>query len=116
MDCKNEEHKLTVLDELYNLLTISQSIIFVRVGFLFVCLLYEFFFSFFFKKRNNVLKNFFYLLFTKKKKRETADTIARLMTERNRRVINLHGGLSTEERDRVMDGFRSGSAKVLITT
>ncbi|CAH1764921.1 322_t:CDS:2 [Entrophospora sp. SA101] len=79
MDCKDEEHKFSVLDELYSLLTISQSIIFVQ-------------------------------------KRETADRIARLMTERNRRVINLHGGLSTNERDQVMDGFRSGSAKVLITT
>ncbi|CAG8827422.1 20389_t:CDS:1, partial [Gigaspora rosea] len=32
------------------------------------------------------------------------------------KVINLHGGLSTAERDEVMDGFRKGSAKVLITT
>ncbi|CAH1762181.1 10953_t:CDS:2 [Entrophospora sp. SA101] len=42
--------------------------------------------------------------------------IARLITERNLRVINLHIGLSTIERDQVMDGFQSGSSKVLITT
>ncbi|CAH1768064.1 6057_t:CDS:2, partial [Entrophospora sp. SA101] len=65
VDCTDEDHKIIVLDELYSLLTISQT---------------------------------------------------RLMTERNRRVINLHAGLSTIERDQVMDGFRSGSAKVLITT
>ncbi|CAG8600320.1 5951_t:CDS:2 [Cetraspora pellucida] len=79
MDCKSEEHKLEVLDDLYTLLTIGQSIIFVQ-------------------------------------KRETADKIAKRMTEKGHKVINLHGGLSTTERDEVMDGFRKGSAKVLITT
>ncbi|CAG8438640.1 17814_t:CDS:2 [Acaulospora morrowiae] len=79
MDCKNEEHKLTVLNELYSLLTIGQSIIFVE-------------------------------------KRITADEIAKRMTEIGHKVINLHGGLSTTERDEVMDGFRKGSAKVLIAT
>ncbi|CAG8754508.1 10553_t:CDS:2, partial [Cetraspora pellucida] len=79
MDCKSEEHKFEVLDDLYTLLTIGQSIIFVQ-------------------------------------KRETADKIAKRMTEKGHKVINLHGGLSTTERDEVMDGFRKGSAKVLITT
>ncbi|CAG8502854.1 2019_t:CDS:2 [Scutellospora calospora] len=79
MDCKNEDHKFEVLDDLYTLLTIGQSIIFVQ-------------------------------------KRETADRIAKRMTEKGHKVINLHGGLSTTERDEVMDGFRKGSAKVLITT
>lgn len=31
-DCDNEQHKYEVLVELYNLLTIGQSIIFVKVG------------------------------------------------------------------------------------
>ncbi|RIB02737.1 DEAD-domain-containing protein [Gigaspora rosea] len=79
MDCKNDEHKFEVLDDLYTLLTIGQSIIFVQ-------------------------------------KRETADRIAKRMTDKGHKVINLHGGLSTAERDEVMDGFRKGSAKVLITT
>jgi len=38
------------------------------------------------------------------------------MTENGHKVINLHGGLSVTERDDVMDGFRRGDAKVLITT
>ncbi|CAG8592772.1 12812_t:CDS:10 [Ambispora leptoticha] len=79
MDCKSAEHKFEVLDALYTLLTIGQSIIFVQ-------------------------------------KRETADTIARRMTEMGHKVINIHGGLSPTERDQVMDGFRRGDAKVLITT
>ncbi|CAG8565945.1 13141_t:CDS:2 [Funneliformis caledonium] len=79
MDCKNEQHKFQVLDDLYTLLTIGQSIIFVQ-------------------------------------KRDTADIIARRMTENGHKVINLHGGLSANERDHVMDGFRRGDAKVLITT
>src|SRR6266511_482417 len=36
VDCANEEHKIIVLDELYSLLTISQSIIFVQVFFFFL--------------------------------------------------------------------------------
>ncbi|CAI2179939.1 15289_t:CDS:10 [Funneliformis geosporum] len=79
MDCQNEQHKFQVLDDLYTLLTIGQSIIFVQ-------------------------------------KRDTADIIARRMTEKGHKVINLHGGLSADERDHVMDGFRRGDAKVLITT
>ncbi|GBB83815.1 hypothetical protein RclHR1_10480007 [Rhizophagus clarus] len=79
MDCKDENHKFEVLDDLYTLLTIGQSIIFVQ-------------------------------------KRDTADMIAKRMTDKGHRVINLHGGLSTTERDAVMDGFRRGDAKVLITT
>ena len=38
------------------------------------------------------------------------------MTENGHRVINLHGGLTPTERDQVMDAFRNGDAKVLITT
>ncbi|CAG8458122.1 10212_t:CDS:2 [Paraglomus brasilianum] len=79
MDCKNSDHKFEVLDALYALLTIGQSIIFVQ-------------------------------------RRDTADTIARRMTESGHRVINLHGGLTPTERDQVMDAFRNGDAKVLITT
>ncbi|CAG8483835.1 7393_t:CDS:2 [Acaulospora colombiana] len=79
MDCKDEEHKLEVLNELYSLMTIGKSIIFVE-------------------------------------KRASADRIAKCMTDIGHKVINLHGGLSTTERDEVMDGFRKGSAKVLIAT
>ncbi|KAM3586595.1 RNA helicase required for poly(A+) mRNA export [Umbelopsis sp. WA50703] len=79
MDCDSEEHKYEVLCSLYNLLTISQSIIFCR-------------------------------------RKDTADEIARRMTEDGHSVVSLHGSLSSEERDAVMDAFRDGASKVLITT
>lgn len=36
MDCKNEDHKVEILTKIYGLLTIGQSIIFVRVFFLLI--------------------------------------------------------------------------------
>ncbi|KAF7729724.1 RNA helicase required for poly(A+) mRNA export [Apophysomyces ossiformis] len=79
MDCDNEEHKYEVLCNLYDLLTVSQSIIFC-------------------------------------KRRDTADEIARRMTSQGHAVVSLHGKMEPEERDRVMDDFRRGEFKVLITT
>ncbi|KAI9493271.1 P-loop containing nucleoside triphosphate hydrolase protein [Zychaea mexicana] len=79
MDCQNEEHKYEVLCNLYDILTVSQSIIFCR-------------------------------------RRETADEIARRMTEQGHAVLSLHGMMSPEERDEVMDHFRRGESKVLVTT
>ncbi|GAA6006424.1 hypothetical protein JCM10207_004929 [Rhodosporidiobolus poonsookiae] len=79
MDCDNEQHKYEVLVELYNLLTIGQSIIFV-------------------------------------KRRDTADEIARRMSAEGHKVVSLHGKLETTERDAVMESFRDGKTKVLITT
>jgi len=79
MDCNSEEHKYEVLCSLYNLLTISQSIIFCR-------------------------------------RKDTADEIARRMTEDGHSVVSLHGSLDSQERDAVMDAFREGHSKVLITT
>ncbi|KAJ1924983.1 RNA helicase required for poly(A+) mRNA export [Tieghemiomyces parasiticus] len=79
MDCRDEEHKLEVLNSLYSLLTVGQSIIFVR-------------------------------------RRDTADRIARLMTDAGHEVVSLHGKLETTERDAVMNAFRTGTTKVLITT
>ncbi|KAI9288635.1 ATP-dependent RNA helicase DBP5 [Umbelopsis sp. AD052] len=79
MDCNSVEHKYEVLCSLYNLLTISQSIIFCR-------------------------------------RKDTADEIARRMTADGHSVVSLHGSLDSEERDAVMDAFREGHSKVLITT
>lgn len=79
MDCDSEEHKYEVLCNLYDILTVSQSIIFC-------------------------------------KKRETADEIARRMTAMGHAVIALHGKMTPEERDKIMDDFRRGEFKVLITT
>lgn len=41
MDCRDEEHKIEVLQAIYGLLTIGQSIIFVRVSY-FVLLFFKF--------------------------------------------------------------------------
>ena len=79
MDCHSEAHKFEVLLQIYELLTIGQSIIFTR-------------------------------------RRDTADKIARRLTESGHTVFSLHGKLEAEERDSVMDAFRSGKVKVLITT
>ncbi|TPX30196.1 hypothetical protein SmJEL517_g06186 [Synchytrium microbalum] len=79
MDCKDENHKIEVLQAIYGLMTIGQSIIFVR-------------------------------------RRDTADLLSKRMTEEGHTVIHLHGGMSAEDRDKVMDDFRKGRAKVLIST
>ncbi|GCF01283.1 RNA helicase required for poly(A+) mRNA export [Zygosaccharomyces mellis] len=79
MDCNDESHKYEVLTELYGLLTIGSSIIFVST-----------------KKTANVL-------------------YARLRQE-GHQVSILHGDLQSKERDRLIDDFREGRSKVLITT
>ncbi|KAG0633343.1 P-loop containing nucleoside triphosphate hydrolase protein [Tuber brumale] len=79
MDCDSEEDKYRILVELYHVLTIGSSIIFV-------------------------------------KKRETASEIQRRMEADGHKVAALHGAQEGVDRDRVIDDFRSGKAKVLITT
>ncbi|KAI9360271.1 P-loop containing nucleoside triphosphate hydrolase protein [Pilaira anomala] len=79
MDCDSEEHKYETLCNIYDLLTVSQSIIFC-------------------------------------KRRDSADEIARRMKAQGHSVISLHGKMTPEERDQVMDDFRRGNFKVLITT
>lgn len=48
--------------------------------------------------------------------KEEVNTVSRMMTETGFPVSILHGDLENEERDRVMDDFRHGRSKVLITT
>lgn len=79
MDCDSEAHKFEVLSELYGLLTIGSSIIFVRT-------------------------------------KATADKLYKLMKEEGHTVSVLHGGLENQDRDRLIDDFREGRSKVLITT
>ncbi|KAJ2615565.1 RNA helicase required for poly(A+) mRNA export [Coemansia sp. RSA 1365] len=79
MDCKSVPHKFEVLSELYSLMTVGQSIIFVR-------------------------------------RRDTAERIAGKLNSDGHAVVFLHGNMDTAERDRVMDQFRKGEIKVLITT
>ncbi|KAI9305005.1 P-loop containing nucleoside triphosphate hydrolase protein [Cunninghamella echinulata] len=79
VDCDSVEHKYDVLCNIYDLLTVSQSIIFCKL-------------------------------------RTTADEISRRMTEQGHAVVALHGKMTPDERDKVMDDFRRGEFKVLITT
>ncbi|KAJ3090572.1 RNA helicase required for poly(A+) mRNA export [Quaeritorhiza haematococci] len=79
MDCRNEEHKVEVLQAIYGLLTIGQSIIFVR-------------------------------------RRDMADKLSQRMREQGHTTFVLHGKLDTVDRDQVIDDYRNGKFKVLITT
>ncbi|RCK57792.1 ATP-dependent RNA helicase DBP5 [Candida viswanathii] len=79
MDCDSEKHKFEVLCELYGLLTIGSSIIFVE-------------------------------------KKETANQLYAKMKLEGHTCSILHGGLETADRDRLIDDFREGRSKVLITT
>ncbi|KAJ2768750.1 RNA helicase required for poly(A+) mRNA export [Coemansia nantahalensis] len=79
VDCTDSDHKFVVLSQLYSLMTVGQSIIFVRT-------------------------------------RKTAEKIAERLNDDGHAVVFLHGTLDSQERDKVMDGFRRGDIKVLITT
>lgn len=48
--------------------------------------------------------------------RRTADRIAQRMTAEGHKVASLHGAKEGSERDAIIDGFREGREKVLITT
>lgn len=79
MDCNSEAHKFEVLCELYGLLTIGSSIIFVE-------------------------------------RKSTADQLYARMKQEGHVCSILHGGLQNADRDRLIDDFREGRSKVLITT
>jgi len=79
MDCNDEAHKFEVLNELYGLLTIGSSIIFVG-------------------------------------KKDTANILYKKLKDEGHQVSILHSDLDTSERDRLIDDFRFGRSKVLITT
>jgi ATP-dependent RNA helicase DDX19/DBP5 len=79
MDCNSEAHKFEVLCELYGLLTIGSSIIFVE-------------------------------------RKETANILYAKMKQEGHVCSILHGGLDNAHRDQLIDDFREGRSKVLITT
>lgn len=79
MDCDSEEHKFEVLNELYGLLTIGSSIIFVA-------------------------------------KKTTANILYKKLKDEGHSVSVLHSDLQSADRDKLIDDFRSGRSKVLITT
>ncbi|KDQ13582.1 hypothetical protein BOTBODRAFT_371427 [Botryobasidium botryosum FD-172 SS1] len=49
-------------------------------------------------------------------RRDTADRISARMTAEGHSVASLHGAKEGSERDRIVDEFREGKSKVLITT
>lgn len=71
--------KLQVLQDIYDFMTLQQSIVFVEM-------------------------------------RRDADSVAAMMRQAGFEISVLHGELSPQDRDRVMDDFRLGRTKVLITT
>ncbi|KAL2071209.1 hypothetical protein VTL71DRAFT_12444 [Oculimacula yallundae] len=79
MDCPSDEGKYDILAQLYGLMTIGSSIIFV-------------------------------------KKRETASRIAERLTQDGHKVVAIHGAFDGNDRDSILQQFRTGQAKVLITT
>lgn len=79
MDCDSEQHKAEVLSELYGLLTIGSSIIFVKT-------------------------------------KATANKLYAKMKSEGHACSILHSDLDNSERDKLIDDFREGRSKVLITT
>lgn len=72
-------HKLETLMDLYDSISVAQSVIFVNT-------------------KNN------------------ADFVAAQLNEKGQTVSCIHSDMKKEERDRVMDQFRAGSSRVLVTT
>ncbi|KAK8089893.1 P-loop containing nucleoside triphosphate hydrolase protein [Apiospora hydei] len=79
MDCPDESQKYAILCQLYGLMQIGSSIIFVKT-------------------------------------RESANEIMKRMVADGHKVTALHGAFEGGERDALIDEFRSGRTKVLITT
>lgn len=79
LDCPDSNERDSILADLYGLMTIGQSIIFVN-------------------SRNN------------------SERISKFMTKLGYHVIALHGAQELQERDEMIDSFRTGKAKVLVTT
>ncbi|GMM36284.1 ATP-dependent RNA helicase [Saccharomycopsis crataegensis] len=79
MDCENESQKFTILNELYGILTVGSSIIFVA-------------------------------------KKVTANELYSSLKKEGHSVSVLHSDLVPSQRDKLIDDFREGRSKVLITT
>ena len=79
MDCATEREKYDALCKLYGLMTIGQSVIFVKT-------------------------------------RESANEIQRRMEADGHQISALHAQFEGKDRDQLLDDFRTGKSKVLITT
>jgi len=97
MDCPNEKEKYDILCKLYGLMTIGSSVIFVKVSF------------------SEILLSLWRTLIVPQT-RDSASEIQRRMEADGHKVSALHGAFEGTDRDAVLDDFRSGRSKVLITT
>ncbi|TFY71679.1 hypothetical protein EVG20_g1335 [Dentipellis fragilis] len=97
MDCDSEERKYDILVSLYHLLTVGQSIIFCQAS----C---------------SLCRHLRRSLKPPSQHRSTADRISQRMTAEGHKVASLHGAKDAHERDTIIDRFREGKEKVLITT
>lgn len=96
LECDGEDGKLQALSLLYDLMTIGQSIVFCRVS--------------------DTFQLRFVSLTSYQQRKDTADQIAAQLTSEGHSVASLHAGKETGDRDVVLDTFRDGKTKVLITT
>lgn len=94
MDCPNEREKYDILCKLYGLMTIGSSVIFVKV-----C-----------SASSSIGPQL------TMQTRESASEIQRRMEADGHKVSALHGAHEGANRDALLDEFRSGRSKVLITT
>lgn len=97
LECDGESAKYDALSALYDCMAIGQSIVFCRVS--------------------PSIKS--WLSFADPRvmqRKDTADRIAQRLTSEGHSVASLHGDKMTRERDDILDGFRKGKTKVLITT
>lgn len=99
MDCPSEKDKYDILCKLYGLMTIGSSVIFVKVGYRFA------------KLPTADISDA-----VPCQTRESASEIQRRMVADGHRVSALHGAFEGADRDQLLDDFRSGRSKVLITT
>jgi superfamily II DNA/RNA helicase len=79
LDLDKEEEKLPVLMELYEMITVTQVVIFVNT-------------------------------------KEKAEYLVRVLRENKFSANCIHGGMSTEERNKYMDMFRKSEIRILIST
>jgi ATP-dependent RNA helicase DDX19/DBP5 len=96
MDCPSDEGKYDILASLYGLMTIGSSIIFVKVSKPITA-----------KQKPRL---------SRIQKRETASRIAARLQQDGHKVVAVHSAFEGQERDSIVEEFRQGKAKVLITT
>lgn len=103
--CRDQDEKYQAIQNIYGVITIGQAIIFCHV----IRTLSMIFLNF-------VWSQCFLYVFLSLQTRKTASWLAIKMTKDGHSVAVLSGELSVEQRLAVLDRFRAGLEKVLITT